>query len=253
MKYICVLFTIVLTISFSLHSTPYNSLENKQEKVISNLFDQLVQHQINSNMAIERSVNALLKSYPEQIDIVLKVALSKYPQEYKQIMCGALRAEPALASDVITILLKSNIATSTDIVSIAINEEPAYAKEIVNTAVFYYPDELESIVRVAILTGPVMANNVVNNTMLSYPEKLLDILIVAVKALPDQVTNIVRDTLRLSSDNSGIISVAVSSSNREKTREIIATAIQSGMSKESATAAAIAGGAKLADIVRITP
>lgn len=253
MKYLTVVFTIILSISAPLHSTPYNSLDNRQEKIISNLFDQLVQRQINSSIAIERSVNALLKNYPEQIDIVLKIALEKFPQEYKQIMCGALKAEPALASDVIAILLQANIATSTDIVSIAVHEEPAYAKEIVNTAVLHYPDEIEDIVRVAILTEPVMGKSVVKNTMQSYPEKILDILVVAIKALPDQVTNIVRNTLRLSSDSTDVISVAVNSSHRAKTREIIATAIQSGISKESATAAAIAGGAKPADIVKITP
>ena len=253
MKYLCVLFTVVLSLSFSLHSTSYNSIEDRQEKVISNLFDQLVQRQTNTSLSIERSVNALLKSYPEQIDIVLKVALAKYPQEYKQIMCGALRAEPALASDVITILLQSNIAASADIVSIAVNEEPAYATERGNTVILHYPDELENIVRVAILIEPRIANNMVNNTMQSYPEKILDILVIAVQALPDQVANIVRDTLRLSPDSSEVISTAVSHSNNESAREIVTTAIQSGMSKESATAAAIAGGAKLTDIVRITP
>ena len=109
MKYSYVLLTIVLSLSFPLHSTSYNSLKHRQEEIISNLFDQLIQNQINASFSIERSVNALLKSYPEQIDIVLKVALAKYPQEYKQIMCGALRAEPALASDIITILLRLNL------------------------------------------------------------------------------------------------------------------------------------------------
>ena len=69
---------------------------------------------------------------------------------------------------------------------------------------------------------------------------------------PDQVANIVRDTLRLSPDSSDVISTAVSYSNNVNAREIVTIAIQSGMSKESATAAAIAGGAKLIDIVRIT-
>ena len=97
-----------------------------------------------------------------------------------------------------------------------------------------------------------MAKNVVNNTMKSYPEKLLDILVIAVKAFPDQVASTVRDTLRLSVDSSEVISVAVRSSHKEKAREIITTAVKSGMSKESATAAAILGGAKHSDIVRVS-
>jgi len=86
--------------------------------------------------------------------------------------------------------------------------------------------------------------------MLSYPEKLLDILVVAIKTLPDQVVNIVRDTLTISPDNTEVVSIAVSSSNGNKAREIIATAIKSGLSEESATAAAIAGGAKKTDIAK---
>ena len=254
MKYIYILLTIVISLSFSSHSTTsYNSLENRQERVISDLFDQLVEHQVNPSFAVERSVNALLKRYPEQVDVVLKVALAKFPQEYRQIICGALRAEPALTSDVISTLLQSEIATSTDIVSIAISEEPAYAKEIVQSAVSHFPEELDNIVRVAITTEPMMADNIINNTMQSYPEKLLDILVIAVKTFPEQVTSFVKDTLRLSSDDSDVISVAVSSSHREKTRDIISAAIQSGISHESATAAAIAGGANASDIARNSP
>ena len=251
MKYTYVLLVIVVILSFPLHSTTYNLLKNRQEEVIANLFDQLIQKQISSEFSIERSVNALLTSYPEQIDSVLKVALTKYPLEYRQIMCGALRAEPALVSDIITILLQSNIAASTDIISIALDEEPAYATEIVNTALLHHPDQLENIVRVAISTEPVMAKNVVNDTMKSYPEKLLDILVIAVKAFPNQVANTVRDTLRLSSNSSEVISVAVRTSHKEKAREIIATAIKSGVSEDTATAAAIDGGAKHSDLVRI--
>lgn len=253
MKYLFVLFIFVVSISFPSLSTSYNSLSDRQERVIVNLFDQLVKKQVNPSLAIERSVNALLKSYPEQIDIVLKVALRKYPQKYKQIMCGALRAEPALASDVISILMKSNISTSSDIVSIALHEEPAYAKEIVNIALAHSPEQLDTIVKVALVTEPVMASSVVNNTMESYPERILDILVIAITTLPNEVMNIVKNTLKLSADSSDVISTAISSSTGEQARDIITAAVHSGMSYESATAAAIAGGAKPADIVNINP
>ena len=110
MKYPCIVLSIILSFSFPAYATPNSAIKVRQEKVLTDLFDQLVKRQIDSKMAIEKSVNALLESYPEQIDVVLKIAISKYPQEYKQIMCGALRAEPALTTDVVNIILKSNIA-----------------------------------------------------------------------------------------------------------------------------------------------
>jgi hypothetical protein len=58
-----------------------------------------------------------------------------------------------------------------------------------------------------------MASHVVEATMKSYPEKLLDILVVAIKALPDQVVNLVRDTLRISPDNTDVVSIAIHSSH----------------------------------------
>ena len=251
MKYLCILFTVALSFSFSVYSNPNSLVKVRQDKVLTALFDQLVKRQMNSEMAIEKSVNALLESYPELIDSVLKIAITKYPKEYKQIMCGALRAEPALTSDVIDIILKSNIANSSDVISIAVTEEPAYAQEVVNRAVLHDPLDIENIVRVAIVTEPVMAKTIVNDTMLNYPERMLDILVMAIKALPDQVVNIVRDTLIISPDNTEVISVAVNSSHSDKAREIIAAAIKSGISKESATAAAIAGGAKETDLAKV--
>jgi len=96
-----------------------------------------------------------------------------------------------------------------------------------------------------------MAKNVIKDTMLSYPDKLLDILVVAIKALPEQVVGLVRDALTISPDNTAVVSLAVSSSNSDKARDIIATAIKSGISIESATEAAIAGGAKEIDLVKV--
>jgi len=130
-------------------------------------------------------------------------------------------------------------------------EEPAYAKEIVNAAVSHDPLDIENIVRVAIITEPLMAKHVVDATMHSYPERILDIFVIAIKELPDQVVSFVRDTLRISPDNTEVVSVAINSSSGDKAREIISTAIKSGISKESATAAALAGGANEDDIAKL--
>ena len=73
----------------------------------------------------------------------------------------------------------------------------------------------------------------------------------AIKALPDQVVNIVRDALQISPENTEVVSIAVNSTNGDKAREIIATAIKSGISEESATAAAIAGGANKTDLAKV--
>lgn len=251
MKYLCFLLFVNLSLSFSASSTQSMQFQSRQIEILSNLFGQLIKHQINSEKAIEKSITSLLKSYPEQIESVLKIALLKYPQEYKQIICGALRAEPALTSDVISIILSSNIASSKDVVSFALTEEPAYAKEIVNAAVSYNPLDIENIIRVAIVAEPIMAKHVVDATMKSNPEKLLDILVVAIKALPDQVVNIVRDTLKISPKNADVVTVAVNSTNGNNAREIISIAIKSGISEASATQAAIEGGARQIDIVKL--
>ena len=250
MKLLPLLCLIGFLFSFAANSTAYSLKQTRQIAVLSTMFDQLIHRQINSEMAVERSVNALLRSYPEQIASVLKIAVAKYPQEYEQIICGAIRAEPALTSDVIDIILRSNVASIEDIISFAMTEEPAYAVEIVNAAVSHKPSKLENIVRVAITTEPIMAKHIVDSTMQSYPEKILDILAVAIKALPEQVVSIVRDTLRISPDNTEVVSIAVNSSSGNKAREIISTAVKSGISQESATAAAIAGGALEADIAK---
>jgi len=249
MKYLVVLLCITFSINLSAKNPANFSVPLQQEQFIADLFEQLVKRQVNSSVAIERSVSTLLKNYPEKIDIVLKVAINRYPDEYKQIMCGALRAEPALTSDVVEIMLNANVTDSSQVVSIAMTEEPAYAKEIVSTAALQKPNEIENIVRVAILIEPVIAKKVVDDTMLSYPEKLLDILTVAIKALPNQVSSIVSNTIKLFPNNAEeVVSTAVSSTNGKRAREIIETAIHSGVSEEQATAAAIAGGASSADI-----
>jgi hypothetical protein len=251
MKLLPFLCLIGLLISLTVNSNPHSLKQTRQTIVLSTMFDQLMHRQINPDMAVERSVNALLKRYPEQITPVLNIAVAKYPQEYEQIICGAIRAEPALTTDVINIILRSNVASIEDIISFAVTEEPAYAVEIVKAAVSHKPSNLENIVRVAIITEPLMAKQIVDSTMQSYPEKILDILAVAIKALPEQVISIVRDTLRISPDNTEVVSIAVNSSSANKAREIISTAVKSGISQESATAAAIAGGALEADIVKI--
>lgn len=249
MKYLLLL--ISFGFSFPVYSITNDPMYSRQTAVLSSLFDQLVKHQINPENAIEKSISALLKSYPEQIESVLTIAITKYPHNFKQIMCGALRAEPALTSDVIDIILKSNIASSEEVINFALIEEPAYATEIVNAAVSHNPLDIENIVRVAIIAEPLMAKHIVDATMMSYPEKILDILAVAIKALPDQVVNLVRDTLRISPENPDIVSIAIHSSNGGNAREIISMAIKSGISEASATQAAIDGGAKQTDITKI--
>lgn len=252
MKYFVVLLFMTFSITLFAKQTDNFSASIQQEQIISQLFDQLVNRQLHRDYNIERSVSSLLKNYPEQIDTVLKVAIEKYPHEYKQIICGALRAEPALTSDVVETMLNSNIANSSQVIKIAITEEPAYAKEIVNSALSHRPDDIVNIVRVAILTEPVIAKNVLDDTMLSYPERLLDIVTIAIQTLPNRVASIVSDAIKLFPKKAeSVVSTAVSSAKSTSTREIIATAIKSGISKEQATAAAIAGGATSTEIAKV--
>ena len=255
MKYLVVilLFVTLTPVYIQAHqANQVSSFSTEQKRVMTNLFDQLMKRQVNSAIAVERSVSSLIKNYPEKINLILAVAIHKYPHEYKQIICGTLRAEPALTSDVIEVILNSDIANISEIISIAVTEEPAYANEIVSTVANHQPDDIENIVRVAITTEPVIAQSVVGKTMSSYPEKLLDIISVAIKALPNQVANIVSDAIKLFPDDAdAVVSTAVSPTKGKQSREIIESAIKSGISKEQATAAAIAGGANSNDIAKI--
>lgn len=254
MKYILVFCSIIFFQSIATESQSSEYLiKKRQTEVLTHMFDQLVERQIPSERSVELSVTALLKNYPEQIVPVLNIAISKYPNDYEQILCGALRAEPALTSDVIDLILQNNIASKEEVISFALREEPAYAPEIVNSAISYAPQDMENIIRVAIITEPVMANNIVNSMMQSYPERLLDILVIAIKTIPNQVVNIVKNTLRISPDNSEVVSMAISSSKDDKTRQIITAAIKSGFSEEAANTAAIIGGAKESNLVMLKP
>jgi hypothetical protein len=214
--------------------------EYRQERLITKILSQ----QVKKHRTIQSSVHSLLSRYPEKVDIVMSVAFKRYPGQYRQIMLGALSAEPVLACNVIENAIKANVAPSSELVIIAIEAEPAYAQEIVNTAVKFNPSEIESIVRVAIRTEPYDTNNIINNTATNYPSEMLSILTAAITAIPEQATNIVKEILQLFPGQAEtVVTTAVHQSSDSHNNDIVNAAIDSGFDKDSAIAAAIAGGA----------
>ncbi len=80
MKYLCFILLVGLGSSFPAYSIPSNTIKLRQIEILSNLLEQQIKHQINPpNNALEKSISALLKSYPEQIESVLTIAIKKYP------------------------------------------------------------------------------------------------------------------------------------------------------------------------------
>ena len=218
-------------------------ISEKQQALIAKFLKQ----QAKQHNSVEKSVSAILHRHPERVEEVITVALDLYPEQHMAIMQGAIHAEPAISCEVIDIFIKSDISEISEIVKLAIELEPAYANEIVETAAQYHQDQIEEIVRVAIKTDPFVTDSLVSNTMASYPEKMLDILTSAILAIPDQITNIVQGALDLfPTEREEVIATAVSTVNEaklEKTDKIVKAAIESGVAKEEAIAAAIKGGA----------
>jgi len=223
--------------------------EYKQERLIARILNQ----QVKQHISLKNSVSAILTRFPEQVELVLDVALEKYPHKYKDIMLGAMSAEPVLACEVIEIVLKANVADSSDIIAIAVEAEPAYAQEIVNAAVLNDPTDVENIVRVAIQTEPVVSQAVISNTMSSFPEKLIDILTGAIKALPEQVAHFVVNAIDMFPQSSKeVVTQAVTNSEAKHDQLIVDSAVKAGFDHKSAISAAIAGGAKAKNLAIVS-
>lgn len=240
MKYFCIL---ALLSCISTGSFAKDDIASKQELFITQLINQQTKQQI----SVQKSISSILTRYPEQIEIVLKVALDLHPEQYKQIMIGALNAEPVLACNVIEHFLKENIASTTELVKIVVEAEPAYAQEIINSAILHDPENMEDIVRVAIITEPLTSREMLSNTMISFPERMADILSGFVKAIPEKVAQWVSYTFLLFPNNGEqIVTTAISSTNEIHDNEIITAALDAGLDKELVMNAAIKGGAQLA-------
>lgn len=237
MKY---LFVCLLLSCISLGVLAKDPAREKQDVLITKLLNQ----QVRQHISIQNSVSSILKRYPEKVDAVLNAALATYPDDYRQIMLGAISAEPALACDVVEKVIKANVATNEEIVSIAIKAEPAYAREIVDIAAKQNPAKIAEIVRIAIITEPFVGQSVMDNSMLTYPDKMLDILTAAITAIPEQAVSLVKSTLALfPGEGEKVITTAISSSHSHHSQEIVDAGVDSGISEDSAIAAAIAGGA----------
>ena len=106
--------------------------------------------------------------------------------------------------------------------------------------------------RVAIRTEPYDMTNIVNNTASNYPSEMLNILTAALTAIPEQATNIVKDILALFPlEADTVVTTAVTQSDDSYNSGIVNAAIDSGVDRDSAIAAAIAGGAKKETLAKL--
>ena len=232
---------MLLLLLVSINSTSYamESIENRQDDMISSLLFQQVQQ----NISIENSVNALIKRFPEKAEIILTFAIDKYPTEFKQIITGTIHAEPALAATVVALVLHANIASCSDVVKLAIDIEPAYANEIIQAAYHNSNDKIQDIVTVAVRVEPFISDSLISNA--ENEKTMLNIFMGIVKAIPDKVVDIVKTTLRLfPNESSKVIEQAVNSSHQQFDTEIVNAAVSIGVNKNTAIAAAVKGGAK---------
>ncbi len=232
------LFLLLIGVNFA--SYAMDSIENRQEKLIS----QLLSQQVQQNISIENSVGSLIKRYPEKVDTILKFALLNYPKKYEEIILGTIRAEPALSAAVVAAVLHARVASCAEVVKIAISAEPAYANEIILAASQNSLDPIQDIVRVAVSTEPFISNSIISNAKNDSSDKMLNIFVGIVKAIPTQVVSLVKQTLLLfPEDSAEVVSTAVSSSTAQFDQKIVDAAINLGVKKEIAMAAAVRGGA----------
>jgi hypothetical protein len=238
---------LLLLIGINFTSYAMESIENRQENLISRLLNQQVQQSI----SIEHSVNALVKRYPEKIDIILKLAINNYPTKYKEIILGTIHAEPVLSAVVVAAVLQAQIASCAEVVKIAINAEPAYANEIILAASQNSIDPIQDIVRVAVSTEPFIYDSLISNANAD-DNSIANIFLGIVKALPDQVVNLVKKTLHLFPNvGANVVENAVYSTPKEFNQDIINAAMNAGVKKEIAIAAAIKGGASEAELAKL--
>ncbi len=238
------LLLILVVINFT--SYAMESIENRQEDMISLLLTQQVQQ----NISIENSVNALIKRFPEKADIILKFALEYYPHKYKEIISGTIHAEPALSATVVAAILQAKIASCPEVVKIAINIEPAYANEIIQAAYKNSDDSIQDIVTVAVDTEPFISDSLIGSA--KDKQTMLNIFIGAVKAIPNQVVNLVKTALHLfPNDSADVIKSAIHSSHKQFDKEIVNAAVDVGMDKKLAIEAAIQGGASKDELAKL--
>lgn len=228
------IFILLLLAVISTSLFAQGSAISKQETFIT----QLLEQQVKQQNSIKSSVSSILTRYPEQVEVVVNVALELYPNEYRQIMSGALAAEPVLSCYVVHLFTQADVAPLDEIVRLAIKEEPAYIQEIMQTATLAsFNNTSNHEISHSSGTKSLMAK-----TMTTYPQNKIDILKGSIAAFPEQVVNFVKEALLLfPSDNYQIISTAVSESNEEFTQPIIETAMALGVNKESVYDAAEAG------------
>ncbi len=239
---------LFIVISFSSYASD-PSKDAKSKRIIAGFIKQ----QAKANVNIGRSVSTILGRYPEQVDLVIPVALELYPDKYEQIVRGAINAEPALACDVVVAAIESKLVDSQEIVRIAVESDPAYASEIVETAASHDIAEIQNIVRVAISTSDFHQDAIVESTISSFPEQFAEILSGAIQALPDQITTFVSTALGIVPEQSEeVVATAVSQNKHIDNRKIVDTAIANGMNQATAIDAALAGGAKPDEFANIT-
>lgn len=237
---------LLLLAGINFASYAMESIENRQEDMISSLLTQQVQQ----NISVENSVNALVKRFPEKAEIILKFALENYPEKYKEIITGTIHAEPALSAIVVAAVLHAKVASCPDVVKIAIDIEPAYANEIIQAAYKNSNDPIQDIVTVAVNTEPFISSSLISNA--KDKKTMLNIFIGVVKAIPDQVVSLVKTTLHLfPNESADVIRNAVNSSHKQFDREIVNAAVDAGVDKNLAIAAAIKGGAKMSEFAQL--
>ena len=231
---------LVVFIGITFTCTAIENIESKQNALIKQLIENLVQ----KNISVQESVSSLLQRYPEKVDSVITIALQLYPKQYRQILIGTIQAEPALTAPAVANIISHDRTLCAEVIKIAITTEPAYVNEIILAAVQSSKDPIQDIVRVAVTTEPLISNTVLENIKNNQNENLIDILVGVIKAVPERVTSVVDYALSLFPDSGeDIVAEAVKTSDKEFSRKIVEIAIEAGVDQNTAITAAINSGA----------
>lgn len=214
-----------------------------------------IKRQMKNNASIGRAIKSIASHYPQEITLIVSVALDRYPEKYKEIIYAAISAQPMATEEIVRIAIEKDITECESIVEMAIMAEPSYVNFIVSSAANTTPEELQDIVRVAVITEPDSADRIVQTLSKEHPNEMVEIMKTAIGAVPFVGEYIVDGLLALFPDEAETVvenAVRESSSQREQIVRIIETAEDRGVNADQLKASALKGGATEEEVARAT-
>ncbi|MAI36783.1 hypothetical protein [Alteromonas sp.] len=209
-----------------------------------------LKRQVDQTMSVGRAISSIAGHYPQDIVLVVDIALDTYPDKYREIIFAAISAQPSSTEEIVRLAIEKEVSSCPNIVKLAITAEPTYVDFVVHAAAMATPEELDEIVRVAVLTQPDSADSIVQTLSQEHPNKIVEIMTSALNAVPF-VGEYVVDALLAVFPNKAekVVETAVreSSQQREQIMRILNTANNSDVSQIKLKEYALSAGLSESD------